>query len=131
MIHVTEVCMWGELVAKSFDWFFDFFLLLFHNMILSANRHLVFLIWQKINQGLFLSGYRSTYLNVLSYVCGKNTSEVIFKNGFFFPPYSMIKTLLNGCVYCLLALCLLLAPSAKYLYKTTMGAKIEKSVPNK
>ena len=47
----------------------------------------------------------------------------------FFPPYSMIKTF--GCVYCLLALCLLLAPSAKYLYKTTMGAKIEKSVPNK
>ena len=61
----------------------------------------------------------------------KTPQKLSSKTDFFFPPYSMIKTLLNGCVYCLLALCLLLAPSAKYLYKTTMGAKIEKSVPNK
>lgn len=60
----------------------------------------------------------------------KTPQKLSSKTDFFFP-YSMIKTLLNGCVYCLLALCLLLAPSAKYLYKTTMGAKIEKSVPNK
>ena len=61
----------------------------------------------------------------------KHLRSYLQKRIFFFPPYSMIKTLLNSCVYCLLALCLLLAPSAKYLYKTTMGAKIEKSVPNK
>ena len=114
--------MWGELVAKSFDWFFDFFFLLFHNMILSANRHLVFLIWQKINQGLFLSGYRSIYLNVLSYVCGKNTSEVIFKTDFF--PCMIKHILLNGCVLCLFACSWRLPPNI-YI-RPQWGQKLKK-----